>query len=140
MSRALFFTRYFFQHFFLFFARRACNLLQVPNQAIHFKAEQPPRGRSEDAIIAYTWNHFLNDPSQPEWLLRLPMTKVKFHIYSLISGCGARHGLHDRVYGQDLWHSHTLLHRGWRVQARLDHVDHRRRRQARHRHCPYRHG
>jgi len=52
--------------------------LQVPNQPIHFAAEQPPRGRSEDAIIAYTWNHFLNTPTEPEWLLRLPMTKVRW--------------------------------------------------------------
>ncbi len=49
---------------------------QVPNQPIHFLAEQPPRGRSEDAIIAYTWNHFLDHIDDPEWLLRLPMTKV----------------------------------------------------------------
>lgn len=54
----------------------ACAVLfQIPNQPIYFKAEQPPHRRTEDAIIAYTWNHFLNDPSDPEWLLRLPMTK-----------------------------------------------------------------
>jgi PhoPQ-activated pathogenicity-related protein len=28
------------------------------------------------AIIAYTWDHFLNDPSQPEWLVRFPMVKA----------------------------------------------------------------
>ena len=33
--------------------------------------------RREDAIIAFTWWHFLTDPeSNPEYLLRLPMTKV----------------------------------------------------------------
>ena len=33
--------------------------------------------RREDAIIAFTWWHFLTDPeSNPEYLLRLPMTKA----------------------------------------------------------------
>lgn len=57
--------------------KASCTVVfQIPNQPIHFTAEQPPRGRSEDAIIAYTWNHFLDNPSEPEWLLRLPMTKA----------------------------------------------------------------
>lgn len=57
--------------------RVTCTVLhQIPNQPVHFTAEQPPRGRSEDAIIAYTWNHFLNNPNDPYWLLRLPMTKA----------------------------------------------------------------
>lgn len=51
-------------------------LFQVPNEPIYFNAEQPPHRRTEDAIIAYTWNHFMDNPSEPEWLLRLPMTKV----------------------------------------------------------------
>ena len=29
-------------------------------------------GRTEDAVIAYTWNHFVSDPHDAEWLLRLP--------------------------------------------------------------------
>jgi len=32
--------------------------------------------RTEDQVIAYTWSHFINDTSQPDWLLRLPMTKA----------------------------------------------------------------
>ncbi|EGD73818.1 AprA [Salpingoeca rosetta] len=55
----------------------ACSVLfQVPNEPIYFKAEQPPKRRTEDAIIAYTWNHFLDHPDESEWLLRLPMTKA----------------------------------------------------------------
>jgi PhoPQ-activated pathogenicity-related protein len=27
-------------------------------------------------VIAYTWDHFLRDPSQPEWLVRFPMVKA----------------------------------------------------------------
>lgn len=34
------------------------------------------KSRSEDSIIAYTWNHFLDDPTQPEWLVRFPMVKA----------------------------------------------------------------
>jgi len=34
------------------------------------------KSRSEDAIIAYTWSHFLNDTTHPFWLLRMPMTKA----------------------------------------------------------------
>jgi PhoPQ-activated pathogenicity-related protein len=52
-------------------------LFQIPNAPIYFHAEQPPKRRVEDAIIAYTWNHFFDNPDEPEWLLRLPMTKVR---------------------------------------------------------------
>ena len=46
------------------------------------RAPTPPTTRSslpptqEDAIIAYTWQHFVEKPDEPEWLLRLPMTKA----------------------------------------------------------------
>ena len=33
------------------------------------------RAEVEDAIIAFTWNHFLNNPQDTEWLLRFPMVK-----------------------------------------------------------------
>ena len=33
--------------------------------------------RTEDAVIAFTWYHYTQiDSNNPEWLLRLPMTKV----------------------------------------------------------------
>ena len=49
----------------------------IPNEHIKFLAEQPvPQSRTEDAIIAYAWNHFLQFPDQPEWIPRLPMTKA----------------------------------------------------------------
>ena len=41
-----------------------------------FATDPLQKARSEDAIIAFTWNHFIQDTSQPEWLLRLPMTKA----------------------------------------------------------------
>lgn len=51
-------------------------LRQIPNQPVVYKAEVPPRERDEDDMVAYTWYHFLQRPDQPEWLARLPMTKV----------------------------------------------------------------
>lgn len=41
-----------------------------------FAADPKQQSRSEDAIIAYTWDHFLKDPSQPDWLVRFPMVKA----------------------------------------------------------------
>ena len=35
------------------------------------------KSRTEDAAIAYTWYHYFSHPDQPEYILRLPMTKVK---------------------------------------------------------------
>ncbi|XP_078610552.1 autocrine proliferation repressor protein A-like isoform X1 [Branchiostoma floridae x Branchiostoma japonicum] len=51
-------------------------LTQIPNQHLVFKNDSLQKSRSEDAIIAYTWKHFLDNPDQPDWLLRNPMTKA----------------------------------------------------------------
>mmetsp|Transcript_25094 Transcript_25094/g.47164 ORF Transcript_25094/g.47164 Transcript_25094/m.47164 type:complete len:523 (+) Transcript_25094:89-1657(+) len=48
---------------------------QVPNEHILFTEDPKQQSRTEDAIIAYTWDHFLNKPDEPEWLVRLPMVK-----------------------------------------------------------------
>ncbi|XP_035694469.1 autocrine proliferation repressor protein A-like [Branchiostoma floridae] len=54
----------------------SADLKQIPNQPIVFKNDSKQKSRSEDAIIAYTWKHFLDNPDQPDWLLRNPMTKA----------------------------------------------------------------
>jgi PhoPQ-activated pathogenicity-related protein len=51
-------------------------LFQIPNQPCYFSGENNSHHRTEDAVIAYTWSHFINDTSKPNWLLRLPMTKA----------------------------------------------------------------
>lgn len=51
-------------------------LFQIPNQKLIFRDDPIQKSRSEDAIIAYTWDHFLKDPSNPEWLVRFPMVKA----------------------------------------------------------------
>jgi PhoPQ-activated pathogenicity-related protein len=45
----------------------------VPNQPLVFAGEH--EGRSEDALIAYTWDHFLRTGDE-RWPARLPMTKA----------------------------------------------------------------
>lgn len=51
----------------------ASELRMVPNQPLIFAGET--RGRTEDAIIAYTWDKFLRG-GDDNWPLRLPMTKA----------------------------------------------------------------
>lgn len=50
-------------------------LWQVPNQPIRFSCDPFHKDRSEDAAIALTWWHFINNTTDPEWILELPMTK-----------------------------------------------------------------
>lgn len=47
-------------------------LRMVPNQPLTFAGET--KGRTEDSLIAYTWDKFLKGGDE-EWLARLPMTK-----------------------------------------------------------------
>ncbi|XP_059147475.1 autocrine proliferation repressor protein A-like isoform X2 [Physella acuta] len=49
---------------------------QVPFQPTVFLDDPTRLQRSEDAIIAWTWRQFLDNGSNPEILLRLPMTKA----------------------------------------------------------------
>ena len=46
---------------------------QIPNQRLTFKDDG--RGRSEDSLIAYTWDKYLKTGDE-EWPARLPMTKA----------------------------------------------------------------
>ena len=54
----------------------AAVIWQVPNQPIVY-ADDPwhAGGRNEDANIAITWWHFIHNPSNPDYVLELPMTK-----------------------------------------------------------------
>ncbi len=52
------------------------DLKMVPNEPETFFGENPPVPRSEDAIIAYTMDHYLDDTSNPDWLVLLPMVKA----------------------------------------------------------------
>ena len=54
----------------------ASTLFQIPACPITFATDPIKKARTEDAIIAFTWQHFVNNPTHPEWLLRMPMTKA----------------------------------------------------------------
>jgi PhoPQ-activated pathogenicity-related protein len=54
----------------------AAVLWQVPNQPLEFPIDPFNMSRSEDAAIALTWWKFINDPSDPNWILEYPMTKA----------------------------------------------------------------
>lgn len=44
---------------------------------VYVQNDPSQKSRSEDAVIAWTWKTFVEQfPDKPEWLLRLPMTKV----------------------------------------------------------------
>jgi PhoPQ-activated pathogenicity-related protein len=51
-------------------------LYQVPNQPIYFPEDPSGKGRTEDAFIAWTWNHYIFHTNDSDWLARLPMTKA----------------------------------------------------------------
>ena len=88
----------------------AADLQGVPNEPLTF-AEDGEEVAPEDGIIAYTWVKFLKTGDET-WPLRLPMTKC----------CRPRHGYRLR-------HRQRAEVRSLRwVQARLDHLDHGRRR------------
>jgi PhoPQ-activated pathogenicity-related protein len=50
-----------------------CTHLQ-PNYKV-FAKDPLKKHRSEDAVIAFTWQQYVQDPHNVEWPLRLPMTK-----------------------------------------------------------------
>ncbi|CAF3414533.1 unnamed protein product [Rotaria sp. Silwood1] len=52
------------------------DLQDIPNEPIRFVADPTNRSRGEDAIIAWTWKAFIENPDNPYVLLRMPMTKA----------------------------------------------------------------
>lgn len=63
------------------------DLQQVPNQRLKFADEKDERyiekGRTEDELIAYLWDKFL-ETEDPMWLPRLPMTKASVRAMDLV--------------------------------------------------------
>jgi PhoPQ-activated pathogenicity-related protein len=52
------------------------DLPEVPNEPETFSSEVPGIARTEDQIIAYTFDQFMDDTSQTDWPALLPMTKA----------------------------------------------------------------
>uniref|UniRef100_A0A914BUP9 Uncharacterized protein n=1 Tax=Acrobeloides nanus TaxID=290746 RepID=A0A914BUP9_9BILA len=60
-------------------------LFDIPNQGTIFSSDPTNESRSEDNIIAFTWHHFLKDPSNPKWLVRFPMVKASVRAMDAIT-------------------------------------------------------
>jgi PhoPQ-activated pathogenicity-related protein len=72
-------------------------LKMVPNQPLVFSGET--EGRSEDALIAYTWDKFLRTGDE-KWPARLPMTKAAVRAMdTVVSFCASPEGGHVNVDG-----------------------------------------
>lgn len=52
------------------------DLKMVPNQPITYKDDSSKRRRKEDAAVAWTWRKFLENTTDPEIIIELPMTKA----------------------------------------------------------------
>jgi PhoPQ-activated pathogenicity-related protein len=59
------------------------DLGQVPNEPLTFAGESQPR--TEDAIIAYTWDKYLRTGDE-RWPARLPMTKAAVRAMDAVTG------------------------------------------------------
>jgi len=51
-------------------------LYQIPNSPVVYQGDPSQKSRTEDAIIAWTWAHYINNTLEPDWLARMPMTKA----------------------------------------------------------------
>jgi PhoPQ-activated pathogenicity-related protein len=68
----------------------------IPNQPLTFAGDKP---RTEDAIIAYTWDKFLHTGDE-RWPARLPMTKAVVRAMdAVISFCASEEGGKVKVDG-----------------------------------------
>ncbi|XP_070580928.1 autocrine proliferation repressor protein A-like [Ptychodera flava] len=60
-------------------------LFNIPNQPMQYWSDPKNESRKEDSVIAFTWRHYIDDPTKPEWLARLPMTKAAVRAMDTIS-------------------------------------------------------
>jgi PhoPQ-activated pathogenicity-related protein len=72
-------------------------LRMIPNQPLVFAGET--EGRTEDSLIAYTWDKFLRT-GDTKWPARLPMTKAAVRAMDTVTAfCGSEAGGHVKVDG-----------------------------------------
>lgn len=72
-------------------------LKMIPNQPLVFAGET--EGRTEDSLIAYTWDKFLRT-GDPKWPARLPMTKAAVRAMDAVTTfCGSAEGGSVKVGG-----------------------------------------
>ena len=52
------------------------DLMQIPNFPIVFKDDPMKKVRNDDEIVGWTWKAFLDNITNPDILIFLPMTKA----------------------------------------------------------------
>ena len=93
---------------------------QVPNQPVIFSEDVTQEERIENALIAFTWLHFLNDADQDaEYLLRLPMVKSAVKamdtVTYFLTDDTAPEELQDLGLNPTKWIAGGSSKRGWTV-------------------------
>ena len=88
------------------------SLFQVPNEHTIFASDPLQKSRTEDAIIAFTWDHFLNNPDDSQWLLRFPMVKASLRAMDAIKEFTAQK-FPDEGYSLDYFSVAGASKRGW---------------------------
>ena len=74
----------------------AAEIKMIPNQPLTFASDKP---RTEDALIAYTWDKFLHTGDE-RWPARLPMTKsVVRAMDAVTSFCASAEGGQNKIDG-----------------------------------------
>jgi len=87
-------------------------LFQIPNERTTFASDPLQKSRSEDAVIAFTWDHFLKDQSDPTWLLRFPMVKATLRAMDTITDFCAKK-FPEKNYQLDYYTIAGASKRGW---------------------------
>ena len=90
----------------------AASLFQIPNEHTTFASDPLQKSRSEDAIIAFTWDHFINYPKNAEWLLRFPMVKASLRAMDTVTAFVAKK-FPDAGYSLDYYAVAGASKRGW---------------------------
>ena len=87
-------------------------VFQIPNQPMLYPSDPQQVHRTEDPMIAWAWNEYLNMPDgarDPTWLPRLPMTKAAFQVMR-----GAQEFLQEQNFAEiDGWFVAGASKRGW---------------------------
>lgn len=71
------------------------DLQQIPNQPTRFVKDPRQKNRYEDAVIAWTWKTFIENPNDANILLRLPMTKASVRAMDAIADFAKKKGVAD---------------------------------------------
>lgn len=84
-------------------------LYQTPNCPIVYANDPEQRRRTEDAMIAFAWKEFLDNPNDTEWLPFFPMVKGAMRTMEAVQQFAAQKGMANI----DGWVTSGASKRGW---------------------------